>query len=85
MERPEIIIKHLDLSVGYGFVQESCSKCANSLIIPPPSTNKVINTTVVTGKCGHMYHQLCVNNQSKCLICKNQWDEKCALPAYLSY
>ena len=74
----EILSTKLITSWRFNTTCQDCVYCKNSLSQSSPDYyEKGIISTIVTGKCGHSFHQECINlwlNKSKtCPICRQKW------------
>jgi len=45
---------------NYDTTNEDCSLCRTSLTMPPPGGN-IQDANVVEGRCGHAFHESCIN------------------------
>jgi hypothetical protein len=82
---PNIEIKSIEIYMGYDFEQENCLLCRKSLSAPPiqdlnNEKKQLIDMTIISGKCGHLYHKKCINQFKKtmmsCPQCNLVWNEE---------
>ncbi|KAJ5073404.1 ring-box protein 1a-related [Anaeramoeba ignava] len=71
---------------------ESCPICRNLLedvCLECTENNKTENCRVVIGKCGHPFHEHCMNqwlvSRSFCPLCNENWEEGLMPRAYQEY
>lgn len=81
-----VSVKHLDLIVNWTLIGETnCSLCKGQLIGPSPhdfdksSKTIVIDSTVLQGKCKHMFHKKCMKaytdgGNDTCPIDNTSWE-----------
>lgn len=65
-----IIVNEINLHTYYDFVNASkssnCAICDNSLL---HKFNLIKRDIIVLGKCGHMFHKSCINQDSEYMEC----------------
>lgn len=65
-----IIVNELNLNTYYDFV--NVSKTSNCIICDNPllhKSNLIEKNIIVLGKCGHMFHKSCINQNSEYIEC----------------
>jgi hypothetical protein len=87
--QPTIVMKNIEVCIGYEFEQEDCKICRGSLSAPPlqdlnNDTKTKIEMVVISGRCGHIFHKKCIqelkkNNYLSCPQCNLVWKDEDAL------